>query len=132
LRKFISISAGGMAGAMLRYLIRNIQLSSDIPLGTLTINVVGSFLLAMILTLTIDRLKIHDDIKTGLTVGFFGAFTTFSSVCQESVSMLNKGQIWMAFIYIMLTTVLGMAAAYAGYHLSKRLEACDGSNEEDD
>jgi CrcB protein len=126
----MSIAIGGMVGAISRFLIRNIELS--IPLDTLAINILGSFLLALILTLAIENLKMHNDVKVGLTVGFFGAFTTFSSVCQESVAMLSKGQTPLAVVYIIVTVVLGMAAAYAGYRLAKWLEARGTDSEEGD
>jgi CrcB protein len=126
----MSIAIGGMVGAISRFLIRNIELS--IPLDTLAINILGSFLLALILTLAIENLKMHNDVKVGLTAGFFGAFTTFSSVCQESVTMLSKGQTPLAVVYIIVTVVLGMAAAYTGYRLAKRLEARGTDSEEGD
>jgi len=120
LRKIIFISAGGAAGAVLRFLVRGIRFSMYFPLGTLAVNVLGSFLLALILTVSMDRFKIHEDLRDGLTVGFMGAFTTFSSVCQESVTYLTDGRAAAAMVYIVITTALGMAAAFAGYRLAAR------------
>lgn len=132
MRKILSIAAGGMAGAVLRYLIRNIDMTGGMPLDTLAVNAAGSFLLALLLTLAMGALHIHDDIQAGLTAGFFGAFTTFSSVCQESVTLFADGHAATAAVYMLLTVVLGLAAAFAGYRLARRLEARGAADGEED
>jgi CrcB protein len=135
LRKFISIAAGGMAGAILRFLIRSIHFPAGLPWGTLAVNVSGSFLLALIMTAAMGGLRIHEDVKTGLIAGFVGAYTTFSSVCQEGVAYLAAGRAAMAVAYIVLSTALGLAAAFAGYRLAARLtarSAAKAADEEED
>ena len=76
MRKITGIAAGGMAGAVLRYWIRNIDMSG-IPLDTLAVNVAGSFLLAFILTLILERTKLPAELQTGLTMGFLGRSPRF-------------------------------------------------------
>ena len=120
MRKIIGIAAGGMAGALLRYWIRSVDVSG-IPWDTLAVNVVGSFLLALILTLALDKTKLAADVQAGMTVGFLGAFTTFSAICQENVTLFRNGQGWLALLYMTITVALGIAATYAGWRLARRL-----------
>lgn len=120
MRKIIFILAGGAAGAVLRFLIKGLRISADFPLGTLAINVLGSFLLALILTASMGRFKQHEDLRDGITVGFMGAFTTFFSVCQESAALWTEGRGETAVVYLVLSTALGMAAAFAAYRLAAR------------
>ncbi|MPN30267.1 putative fluoride ion transporter CrcB [bioreactor metagenome] len=57
------------------------------------------------------------DIKLGLTVGFLGAFTTFSALCRETVDLLGRGDYFFALAYMILSVVLGLLGAYAGISL---------------
>ncbi len=109
---------------MLRYWLRSVDVYG-IPWDTLAVNVAGSFLLALILTLALVRLKLPVDIQAGLTVGFLGAFTTFSAICQEYVTFFSSGQSMLGVLYIALTLVLGLAATYAGWRLAWRLSPHD-------
>lgn len=131
MRKIIGIAAGGMAGALLRYWIRSIDVSG-IPWDTLVVNVAGSFLLSLILTFALDKTKLAADIQAGITVGFLGAFTTFSAICQENVTLLSNGQVWLALLYMAITVVLGIAATYAGWRLAKRLRPREELDEADE
>ena len=134
MRKIIGIAVGGMAGALLRYWIRSIDVSG-IPWDTLAVNVAGSFSLAFILTSALNKTKLAADVQAGITVGFLGAFTTFSAICQENVTLLRNGQVWLALLYMASTVALGIAATYAGWRLAQRLrpqEEPDTADEEVD
>ena len=134
MRKIIGIAVGGMVGALLRYWIRSIDVSG-VPWDTLVVNVTGSFLLAFILTLALDKTKLAADVQASMTVGFLGAFTTFSAICQENVALFRNGQIWLALFYIAITVALGIAATYAGWCLARRLrpqEEPETAGEEDE
>lgn len=123
MRKWIGISLGGALGAMLRYLIRGIILIPDagaFPLNTLLINVVGSFALALLLTTVSGIFTLKPDLRLGLTVGFLGAFTTFSTVCREIALLLSDGSFGMALLYALSTVLLGLLAAYLGYTLARK------------
>ncbi|WMJ86397.1 fluoride efflux transporter CrcB [Anaerocolumna sp. MB42-C2] len=122
MRKYIFISLGGVFGAVLRYIIRNIPTdyySGNIPLNTLAINIIGSFVLALVLTGANEVFKLGADLKLGITTGFIGAFTTFSTLCKETVSLLSKGAYLSAFSYVTLSALLGITAAYLGVVLER-------------
>lgn len=116
MRKYIMIAIGGFLGAILRVLIKNIPTTalSDFPWLTLLINVTGSFLLAFIFTAAVRFKKFNPDIKHGITTGFFGAFTTFSTLCKETVYLMGGDQYSTAALYIILSVAFGFTAAYLG------------------
>jgi CrcB protein len=117
MRKYIFICLGGIAGAVLRYLIRSLPTLShagNIPWNTLVINLTGCFLLAFVLSAARDVLRINADLKLGIATGFAGAYTTFSTLCKETVNLIAKGHYVFAGIYIMLSVLLGIACVYCG------------------
>ena len=124
MRKYILIGSGGFLGAILRYLIKEIQLNSlweSIPINTLLINVMGSFVLALVLTATIEVSGFDEDIKVGATVGFLGAFTTFSTLCREIAELLYQGYYFRAGLYLILSAAMGIAAAYLGMITARKV-----------
>ena len=117
MQKYIFISIGGIFGAILRYVIRSIPThyyNGNIPLNTLVINITGSFLLALVLTGANEVFKLDADLKLGIATGFIGAYTTFSTLCKETVILLSNGAYLSAVSYAMLSVLLGIAAVYCG------------------
>ena len=83
MKKYLYIGIGGFLGANVRFFIKSIYNgNSTIPFATFMINIIGSFLLALILTLCIKILNRKEHIKLSVTVGFLGSFTTFSTFCK--------------------------------------------------
>ena len=124
MKKYWFIMAGGVAGALLRYLIKTapFRLGADaFPYRTLFINVTGSFILALFLTLALTVLEISPEVRLGIATGFLGAYTTFSTLCKEAVALLQDNR-WPASLgYVALSLLLGLAAAYAGHILARSL-----------
>lgn len=120
MRKYIFIGIGCFLGSISRYSIFAVY-SGDFPLDTLLINVTGSFLLAFIITTALELWHFDSDVRNGLTVGFLGAFTTFSALCKETVELLYGEYYITAFLYILLSTILGLGAAYLGIVLARRI-----------
>ncbi len=126
MRKYIYISLGGIAGAVLRYLIRSLPVNhyaGNIPWNTLVINLTGCFLLAFVLSAVRDVLRINADLKLGITAGFAGAYTTFSTLCKETVNLIAKGHYISAGLYIILSVLLGIACVYCGVKCSEKAAA---------
>ena len=121
MRKYIFIALGGMLGAILRYVINNMHIYQyeAIPINTLFINVSGSFLLAIILTIAYEVFQFHDDLRLGIATGFFGAYTTFGTLCKEAVNLINGGHYYWAILYIALSVIFGLAVAYLGVILAR-------------
>lgn len=117
MKKYLLIGVGGALGAVLRFMIKSINFHNykgTIPLNTLIINLTGTFVLALISTIALEIIKVDDDIKLGITTGFIGAYTTFSTMCKETIGLINKGLYFSAILYIVLSSILGLCFAYFG------------------
>jgi CrcB protein len=124
LRKYIYLSCGGFTGAILRYLIEQVKIPGyygNIPINTLLINISGAFLMAFILAIAFEVWEMDADIRLGITTGFWGAYTTFSTLCKESVGLMQNGYYLSAVSYITVSIVLGLGAAYLGTLLARRI-----------
>jgi CrcB protein len=125
-RKYIFIASGGALGAMLRFAIENSYICNYhgiIPLNTLLINISGSFLLGLILTVAFEVWNFDADIRLGIATGFLGAYTTFSTFCKETAKLIAGGQYYAAISYMTISTMLGLAAAYFGIILAREIIA---------
>ena len=111
---FLAIAIGGGLGSVARFVISREMgnwLGSYLPYGTLTVNVAGSLALGWLATIFLDRQEINSAIRLGLTVGFLGAFTTFSTFSYESLQLLLNGAVWRAFFKVVLNAAacIGMS-----------------------
>ncbi|MBM6549586.1 fluoride efflux transporter CrcB [Marinomonas ostreistagni] len=119
---YVMIALGGALGALSRYgLTRWINQSwaMHFPLATLTINVLGSFLMGVAFVLISERMPALEPYRPLIMVGFLGAFTTFSTFSLEIVSLFNQ-QAWLtALSYLSLSCLLGILALAAGIGLTR-------------
>lgn len=126
MKKYIFIFLGGMLGALLRYKIEHIHIyhyKEVVPINTLLINISGSFMLALILTIAFEIWQFNSDLRLGIATGFLGAYTTFSTMCKETVNLMNQGYYYSAISYICFSTMLGLAAAYFAVILAREIIA---------
>ena len=86
----------------------------DFPYGTLVVNVSGSFLLGFIFTLLTERLLPHPDLRVALTIGFIGAYTTFSTLTFETLQLGQGGAVTLAILNIAASIAAGMTAVWLG------------------
>ena len=118
------IALGGVAGTLSRYGLEGwiqSRTASGVPLGTLTVNLTGSFVLGFIIRLATGAALISPDLRAGLTIGFCGAFTTMSTFSYESVALLTDGDYGRAALY-MSATILGcVLAVVTGTALANKL-----------
>ncbi|MGK0464904.1 fluoride efflux transporter CrcB [Clostridium sp.] len=124
MRKYALIAMGGMLGAMLRYFIKNIHIypyKEFIPINTLFINISGSFVLALTLTVAFEIYEFDADLKLGLATGFLGAYTTFSTLCKQTVNLMNEGYYYSSISYIGFSAIFGFASAYLGVALARKI-----------
>jgi fluoride exporter len=123
-KNYIYIWIGGCLGAISRVFIKDIQIyhyNGLIPLNTLIINVTGSFVLALLLTIALEVWEMDESIRLGIATGFLGGYTTFSTLCKETVSLLSLGHYFSAGAYIAISTVLGLSAAYLGIIVAREV-----------
>lgn len=117
MKKYVAIGLGGFLGAILRVVIKDLKLFSydgAFPLNTLIINVSGCLLLSLLLTIAFEVWEMDESVRLGIATGFLGAYTTFSTLCKETVSLLTNGDYTIASLYIILSTGLGLLAVYLG------------------
>lgn len=115
--EYIAVAIGGMLGAMARYAVANWVArinGTHFPYGTLLINVSGSFLLGLLATLFLERFAVDPLWRLLLTVGFLGAYTTFSTVSLESLQLLESGMFDSALLNIFGSMTAGVFAAWLG------------------
>jgi len=122
--KYVLIGLCGGAGALARYLVGTaveIRFGGRFPWGTLVVNVTGSFLIGLILTLLTDRwVEPHPNWRLALVVGFLGGYTTFSSFEFETYASVRVGGFWIGIANVMGSVGLGYAAVCLGVMLGRR------------
>lgn len=115
----IWVGIGGFFGAITRYIIGqwiNKRFLTTFPLGTLFINLTGSFLLGMLVYLYVEQL-ILEFIWLLFGVGFLGAYTTFSTFSVEVVQLVQNNESKKAISYVITSVVFGILLAMIGYFL---------------
>lgn len=118
--KYLIIGLGGGLGACARYALGSWatqKYGPGFPIGTLLINVSGSFVLGLFLALTAERFLIDDRWRLFFAIGFLGAYTTFSTYTYESVQLLLAGEWWAGLGNLLASNLLGLAAAALGIAL---------------
>lgn len=110
------IGIGGFIGAVLRYVIGGWIQNSFVsfPLGTLGVNVIGSFFLGLIMFLSEYQDFLSDEYRIFLTIGVIGSFTTLSTFSYESFRLLDDSNFSLFAINIASTVVLSLLAVYFG------------------
>jgi len=121
---YFALAVGGVLGCWARYgLTQLIQslFGRNFPLATLCVNVLGSFALAFLFVLTLERVVISPVVRTGMLTGGLGAFTTFSTFMMEALLLVEEGEAAKAVLYLALSLSLGLSAAFAGVLLARNL-----------
>ena len=124
IKQILLIGFGGFAGSVLRYFVSRLNTSVDwfsIPLGTLTVNVIGSLLLGFLVGISEKSPILTLELRMFLMVGLCGGFTTFSSFTAENLTLMRNGQFLPLFLYTGLSILLGFTAVYLGYISTKLL-----------
>jgi len=124
MRIILAIGTGSFLGGIVRYLLsRWVQgvFLTAFPVGTLSVNVVGSFLIGMFYGYFEQYPFLSPEIRMFLTVGFCGGFTTFSTFANENFMLLRQGNFYYLGLYIFFSLFLGLLATYLGYQLTKTL-----------
>jgi CrcB protein len=120
--KYLLIMLGGGIGSLVRYLAGvgiSTRFASLFPVGTLLVNVTGSFLIGILMTILSERLP-HPYWRLLLVVGFLGGYTTFSSFEWETFSAVRGGGLWIGLANVVGSVVLGYAAVWLGAMVAAR------------
>jgi CrcB protein len=120
----VYVLVGSAVGGAARYLLGTWvqqRLAGAFPIGTLIINVTGSFLLAFLLRYTLDTTAVSAEVRALLTTGFCGGYTTFSTFSYETVKLIEDGDWRRAVLYTVLSVVVSLVAVFAGIALAHQV-----------
>jgi fluoride exporter len=120
----IWIGVAGFAGAISRYGVEgwvSDRTRAAFPWGTLVVNASGCFLLGVVFAVLTERFLPHPVLRSALTVGFLGAYTTFSTFAFETVRLAEDGAWLLAAGNITASLLSGLVAVYAGLRLGRAL-----------
>ncbi len=122
--KLLCIFLGGGIGASLRYAFSVLALKIDKPMwvGTFTVNIIGCLLIGYIIGLVFVKPNLmSDNLRLGLTVGFLGGLTTFSTFSLETLNFFKDGKILAGTSYMLISCVIGLSCAAFGYWISGKM-----------
>ena len=120
----IAIAIGGGLGSIARFAVSREMVNlfgNYLPYGTLSVNVAGSLALGLFAEVFLDRPEIGSAIRLGLTVGFLGAFTTFSTFSYESLQLMMNGEVWRAIFNVVLNAFACIGMCYVGVQLARMI-----------
>ncbi len=122
--RVLYIALGGALGTSCRYgvgLFTRNFLTKEWPLGTLVVNVLGCFLLAMVMEVFNRGVRMNEDLREAVTIGFCGGLTTYSSFNWDATSLFRTTSTYSSAIYLVATLVLCGLAGVAGILVGRAL-----------
>ena len=121
MKKLLWMGLAGATGAIIRVAIGQIGFDeSGFPFSTLIVNIVGTFLLCLIIAGACRKLAAYKDLQDIVNTGFLGSFTTFSALSIETVLLVEKGQLILAGLYVIVSVIIGLSAGVLGFHLGSK------------
>lgn len=116
--KILIVAAAGSLGAVARYVLSGAvqRLSpSTFPWGTLVVNVSGCVAIGVVMYLALQRQALSDNTRVFVTIGFLGAFTTYSTFGYETFAMLRERDVGPALLNVGASLAAGLAAVWVGW-----------------
>lgn len=115
--KYLMIALGGSVGAIARYAVGSYvgnRMGTRFPYGTFLINMSGSFVIGMVMTILAARTHLSRNWAFLVPIGFIGAYTTFSSFELETLRLVQDGQATSALLNVLLSVVVGFVMVWMG------------------
>ncbi len=120
MKLLVAIAAGGAVGALGRHFVNVLALAwfgTAFPWGTITVNIVGSFLMGVLVEVSALAWSPGPALRAMLAVGMLGAFTTFSTFSLETALLYERGQLGLSALYVLLSVTLSVGGLFAGLAL---------------
>jgi CrcB protein len=118
------IALFGALGCVVRYYLSGWVydvMGRGMPHGTLAVNVLGAFLIGMIMEFSLRSAIVTQELRVGLTIGFLGGLTTFSTFSYETFRLLESGQLVQALVNVFLSVTACLAFTFAGIVAGRHL-----------
>lgn len=115
--KGMLVFVGGGIGSVLRYMMSGWVYSiwgSGFPYGTLTVNILGSFIIGFFLTLAEDKFLVTPDIRVFIAIGVLGGFTTFSTFTYETMKLFRNGSFFIGGLNVLVSIIAALFAVWLG------------------
>jgi len=122
--KIVYLGIFGGLGCVARYMVSGWVynlVGRSLPYGTLAVNVIGSLLLGLIMEGSLRSTLLSPELRIGLTVGFMGGFTTFSTFSYETVRLMEEGSLVAAGVNVLLNVTVCVVAAVVGIYLARQI-----------
>jgi CrcB protein len=117
LLKYAMVAIGGAMGALARFVLGTYvgeRMGARFPYGTFIINVSGSFLIGLIMTLLTERTHLSPNWRYFVPIGFIGAYTTFSTFEYETLRAMQDGQFVGGTLNVLLSVIFGLLMVWLG------------------
>lgn len=124
MQNYLFVAIGAALGGTGRYWLANLVQSAlppNFPYGTLTVNILGSFILGVIMFTFENQLIVHLETRLFVAVGFCGSLTTFSTFSYETIKLLQDAEYLMAGLNILLNVVLTLMGIFMAFILLKKV-----------
>lgn len=126
MQSYLLVFLGGGLGAALRHFVGGASLrlyGSGFPVGTLTVNVVGSLLMGLLIGWLAQRAAGGQDVRLLLATGFLGGFTTFSAFSLDAINLWERGATGLAAGYVLGSVIASIAAVFFGLAIARAVFA---------
>ena len=123
--KYWMVGLGGFLGSIARFWLGSYityRMGARFPYGTFVINMSGSFLIGMVVTLLAERAHWSPNLLYLIPIGFIGAYTTFSTFELEAFRSVRSGELLLALLNVILSVIVGFIAVWLGVIAGRTFE----------
>jgi len=122
MKMLAAVAFGGAFGAVGRYWVATLaarMLGTGFPYGTLTVNIIGSFIMGVLVEAAALRLNLSPELRALLAVGVLGSFTTFSTFSLDVVLLFERHDNLLGILYLLASVILSVGALFCGLRLTR-------------